>query len=208
MKLFQHRLQRDDGTAIDFRPSDNHGGTLRPRFLVMHYTAGRSADASARWLCNPIAKASAHLVIGADGTIIQLVPFDIVAWHAGASSWKDGARKLVGMNKHSIGIELDNAGKLVRQGTGFRSLSLGTEYSESEVIVATHKHQTAPAGWHVYPTAQLEAAFEVASLLVQHYRLKDVLGHEDIAPHRKFDPGPAFPMESFRTRLFGRAENR
>lgn len=208
MKLIQHRLQQDDGTAIDFRQSNNHGGKLRPKFLVMHYTAGRSADASARWLCNPIAKASAHVVIGRDGTVIQLVPFDIVAWHAGASSWKDGTRKLVGMNKHSIGIELDNPGKLVRQGAGFRSLSLGTEYSESEVIVATHKHQSAPAGWHVYPTAQLEAAFEVASLLVQHYALKDVLGHEDIAPHRKSDPGPAFPMDSFRTRLFGRAEDR
>jgi N-acetylmuramoyl-L-alanine amidase len=31
------------------------------------------------------------------------------------------------------------------------------------------------------------------------------MGHDDISPGRKFDPGPAFPMESLRTRLFGRA---
>jgi N-acetylmuramoyl-L-alanine amidase len=204
MRIDTHRLVHDDGTPIDFRASGNHGGPLRPRFLVMHYTAGRSADASVRWLCSPNAKASAHVVIGKDGKITQLVPFNVVAWHAGASAWKDGTRKLTGMNKHSIGIELDNPGKLVRQGAVFRSLFLGTEYAESDVIVATHKHQTEPAGWHVYPTAQLEAAFEVASLLVEQYGLKDVVGHEDIAPKRKSDPGPAFPMDSFRTRLLGR----
>lgn len=204
MKLIQHKLHADDDTPIDFRPSSNHGGKLRAQFLVMHYTAGRSADASARWLCNPRAKASAHVVIGRDGKVIQLVPFNTVAWHAGASRWKVGTRTLVGMNKHSIGIELDNPGRLVRQGNGYRSLALGTEYSDSEVIVATHKHEREPTGWPVYPTAQLEAAFEVASLLAEHYSLKDVIGHDDIAPARKRDPGPAFPMESFRTRLFGR----
>lgn len=174
----------------------------------MHYTAGRSCDHSARWLCEPRAKASAHVVIGRDGKVIQLVGFDRVAWHAGASSWKDGARKLVGLNRHSIGIELDNPGKLVRRGDKYRSLSLGLEFSDAEVIVATHKLEREPAGWFVYSEPQLDVAFEVASLLVQQYGLREVLGHDDIAPLRKRDPGPAFPMESFRSRLFGRAADR
>jgi N-acetylmuramoyl-L-alanine amidase len=37
-----------------------------------------------------------------------------------------------------------------------------------------------------------------------HYRLRDMLGHEDIAPGRKSDPGPAFPLENLRAKLLGR----
>jgi len=206
MKIQNHRLVGSQRNAIPFRKSPNHGGALTPSFLVMHYTAGRSADSSAGWLCDPRAKASAHLVIGKDGKIIQLVPFNVVAWHAGASSWNDGSKELVGMNKYSLGIELDNPGRLVRKGGRWRSLLLGRDYDDKDVLEATHKHETAPAGWYVYPQAQLDAAIEVATLLFEQYGLKDVVGHDDIAPARKADPGPAFPMDSFRARLVGRSD--
>ena len=205
MRIENHRLVGTQGRAIPFRKSPNHGGKLTPSFLVMHYTAGRSADSSAGWLCDPRAKASAHLVIGKEGKVIQLVPFNVVAWHAGASSWNDGSKELVGMNKYSIGIELDNPGKLVRKGERWRSLLLGRDYDDKDVLEATHKHETTLAGWCVYPHAQLNAALEVATLLFEQYGLRDVLGHDDIAPRRKSDPGPAFPMDSFRARLVGRA---
>src|SRR5262249_50256208 len=39
------------------------------------------------------------------------------------------------------------------------------------------------------------------------YGLRDVVGHDDIAPGRKVDPGPAFPMASFRSMLLGRRED-
>ncbi len=208
MRIANHRLQRDSGEAVRFMNSPNCGGTLRPSYLVMHYTAGRSADSAASWLCKPLAKAAAHLVIGKDGKVIQCVPFDIVAWHAGQSSWKDESGKtLVGMNRHSIGIELDNAGRVVRQGGKWRSLALGTTYPDTQVVEATHKHESKPSGWVVYPTAQLECAREVAALLINTYGLNDVLGHEDIAKGRKSDPGPAFPMSSFKSQLFGRASD-
>jgi N-acetylmuramoyl-L-alanine amidase len=80
-------------------------------------------------------------------------------------------------------------------------------YDSSEVIEAVHKDETQSCGWHVYPPEQIEAALTVAGLLINEYGLKDVVGHEDIAPHRKCDPGPAFPMSSFRSRLMGRTED-
>jgi UDP-N-acetylglucosamine:LPS N-acetylglucosamine transferase len=79
---------------------------------------------------------------------------------------------------------------------------LKDEYDDSEVIEAVHKHETEPRGWHTFTPEQIAAALEVSKLLVNHYNLRDVVGHDDIAPGRKLDPGPAFPMESFRACLF------
>ena len=113
MRIEDHRLILDDGSPADFVATDKMSGQLDHRYLVMHYTAGGSADGAIRTLTDPAVKASAHLVIAADGEITQLVPFDRVAWHAGVSSWQGLTR----LNGHSIGIELDNAGMLTPQGT-------------------------------------------------------------------------------------------
>lgn len=203
MNVSRHRLQLDTAVPVDLVRSPNTGGTLDPRYLVIHFTAGGSAQDSVEWLTNRSARASAHLVIGRDGTVTQLVPFDTVAWHAGASQW-DG---LTGLNQYSIGIELDNAGRLERKGDRWCSW-FGKAYPDEEVMVATHKHETKPSGWHVYPAAQIEATLKAAQALVQKYGLKDVLGHEDISPGRKCDPGPAFPLGNFKSRLIGRADDR
>ena len=202
MKITRHRLINDDDTPYPFVQSPNIGGKVEHKYLVMHFTAGRSAKESVDWLANPAAKASAHLVIGRDGGITQLVPFDRVAWHAGASSWEG----LQGLNQYSLGIELDNAGRLTRVGNRWRAW-FGAEVDDSQVLEAVHKHESAPSGWHVYTPEQIAAALAVAGLLVERYALRDVVGHEDIAPGRKSDPGPAFPMASFRARLLGRAED-
>lgn len=87
MKILRHRLQHDDGAPVPFENSPNQRGGLDAKYLIIHYTAGSSADSSVRWLTNPASEASAHLVIGRDGSITQLVAFDRVAWHAGKSRW-------------------------------------------------------------------------------------------------------------------------
>jgi N-acetylmuramoyl-L-alanine amidase len=200
----QHRLVRDDGQPYDWRPSPNVGQVpLRAEYLVIHYTAGRSLQESVSWLARPEARASAHLVIGRDGTVVQQVPFDRVAWHAGISAWEGKT----GLNHCSIGIELDNAGRLTRHGSRWRAW-FGGHYEAEDVLEATHKHESSPSGWHLYPPAQLEAAMEAAAALVTRYGLRDIIGHDDIAPGRKADPGPAFPMASFRSRVLGRQEDR
>ena len=76
---------------------------------------------------------------------------------------------------------------------------------DDEVTLATHKHETTQAGWHEYTEAQINAAIAVASLLNATYHFTDVLGHEGVSPDRKIDPGPLFPLGSFRSVVLGRA---
>lgn len=83
-----HRLRRD-GENVRFVSTPNMGGKVQPLYLIMHYTAGPTAEGAISWLANPAAKASAHLVIDRDGTVTQMVGFDRVAWHAGKSRWQD-----------------------------------------------------------------------------------------------------------------------
>src|SRR5690606_16389776 len=101
-----------------------------------HYTAGSDAKSSAKYLAQADVKASAHLVIGRNGEIYQLVPFDTIAWHAGISSYQGRS----GYNNFSIGIELDNAGPLEKTGADYVSW-FGKKYMESERVLKTHRNE-------------------------------------------------------------------
>ncbi|MBC8125495.1 MAG: N-acetylmuramoyl-L-alanine amidase [Candidatus Kapabacteria bacterium] len=203
MIISSHKLCNDDASPLPMTASPNVGGVLKAKYLVMHFTGGSSAASSATWLRNPVSKASAHIVIGRDGAVVQLVPFNKIAWHAGVSSW-EGLR---GMNAHSIGIELDNAGRVTKRADGKWQNALGVVVPASAVVEGAHKNDGRVSFWHTYSPAQIESARVVAALLVQKYGLVDIIGHDDIAPGRKIDPGPAFPMESFRSLVMGRAES-
>jgi N-acetyl-anhydromuramoyl-L-alanine amidase len=48
-------------------------------------------------------KVSSHFLVRRDGEIIQFVPVERRAWHAGASSWRGRSR----CNDFSVGIELE-----------------------------------------------------------------------------------------------------
>lgn len=206
MKIRNHFLARDDGQAAAFSASPHVGGVITPRLLVLHYTAGSSAASTVAWFRDPQSKVSAHLVIARDGSVIQLVPFNREAWHAGRSRWGS----LSGLNRYSVGVELDNAGRLIRSGGKWVSPLTRRSYPDSEVTVALHKNDPVggqPCGWHAYTPAQIEATLGCGMALVNQYGLSDILGHEDISPGRKSDPGPDFPMESVRARLMGRGKD-
>lgn len=198
LAIKNHRLT---GTDVSFRQTPNVGGALRARFVLLHYTAGRTLDSAVTSLCarKPQGSASAHIVLGRDGRIVQLAPFDVVTWHAGVSQWNG----INGLNAHAIGIEMDNAGLLHREGE--RCVSwFGQAYPEKEVVMAEHRHGGGVRPWHHYTGVQIERALELCELLVSHYGLEDVLGHEDVARGRKIDPGPAFPLSAVRGRALGR----
>jgi len=89
--------------------SPNHDARpphVRPSLLVLHYTGMTSAASAVARLCDPAAAVSAHYVLDEGGTVIQLVPEERRAWHAGLGGW----RSLTDVNGHSIGIELVNPG--------------------------------------------------------------------------------------------------
>jgi AmpD protein len=48
-------------------------------------------------------KVSAHFLVRRDGSVVQFVPLQRRAWHAGASSWRGRER----CNDFSVGIELE-----------------------------------------------------------------------------------------------------
>lgn len=215
MRIDNGRMRWDTGTSIRFESSPNHGAEiLERRFLVIHYTAGRSLEKSVRTLTSPRRKASAHFVVGQDGTPVQLVDTGLQAWHAGKSEWHTGFERepgrpdvVVGLNRYSVGLELDNYGALQRDGKGSWRTWWGEHVPDDLVVVATHKNGGHERGWHAYSSAQIQTAYEICEALIDAYpTIEDVLGHDDIAPTRKIDPGPAFPMDSFRSWLFGRGE--
>jgi len=193
--LIQNFQLLQNNLPVRFVKSPNIDVPLQERlFVVMHYTGGASFSASVAWLTSKSSAVSAHLVIGRDGEVAQLVPFDLRAWHAGTSAWKG----YTGINNYSIGIELDNAGMMKRSGSQWVS-TFGRVYPDAEVLAAPHKSvPNVIYGWHNYTEAQLKSAAEVVAALVKAYGIQEIIGHDDVATGRKWDPGPAFPMEKFR----------
>ncbi len=110
---------------------------------------------------------SSHYLIG-DGpaTVYQLVDENRRAWHAGDSQW-DGRTWL---NSSSIGIEIVNP--------GFTDTPTGRR-------------------WHPYSEAQIEALIALLKDIVKRNNIQPryIIGHSDIAPLRKLDPGPLFPWK-------------
>lgn len=112
-------------------------------------------------------KVSSHyLVRDSPVEIARLVDEDRRAFHAGVSSWKGQTM----LNSASIGIEIVNRGD--DKGTD------GSIYPD-------------------YPKEQIDAVIQLVKSIVQRHGIRPdrILGHSDIAPLRKVDPGPKFPWK-------------
>jgi N-acetylmuramoyl-L-alanine amidase len=109
MVLFVSDFRPDSCVVAEVRASPNHGerrpGT-KPNMLVLHYTGMTDAQAALAHLCSPASEVSSHYVVMEDGRIIQCVPEERRAWHAGQSSWAGETD----INSCSIGIEIVNPG--------------------------------------------------------------------------------------------------
>ena len=119
------------------------------------FTNELPADAHPYFAGIAAGRVSSHLLIRRDGELIQYVPLDQRAWHAGVSSFQDQKE----CNNFSIGIELE-----------------GTD------IIP-------------YSDEQYERLATVTRIIQKRYPCitpDRIVGHCDIAPDRKTDPGPVF----------------
>lgn len=160
-------LEPRQGYVVD------HGYTApshssRVRHLVLHYTDGGEAHSLAT-LTGP--RVSVHYVVPLPSRwvhgrplVYQLVDESRRAWHAGVSAWKQRSN----LNDTSIGIEIVNRGP--------------TDTARGRV-------------WAPYPPAQIDAVIALARDIIARHDIAptNVVGHSDIAPSRKIDPGPRFP---------------
>jgi N-acetyl-anhydromuramoyl-L-alanine amidase len=110
---------------------------------------------------------SSHLLVRRDGELVQYVPFQLRAWHAGTSSYCGRDR----CNDFSIGIELEGTDDMAYEPEQYRALC----------------------------DAILALCDTYGSLSAQR-----VVGHNDIAPGRKTDPGPVFDWPRLRALLAAR----
>jgi N-acetylmuramoyl-L-alanine amidase len=179
------------------------GEPLEPSLLIMHYTANQSAAGTVSWFQSPVSKVSAHLVVDFDGTITQMVPFNRRAAHAGASRW----RGREGCNAFSIGVEVVNPGPLRRRSDGTFVDSNGKTW-EGKVVEGQHKNGNSDFRfWAEYAENQLASVREACVAIARAYPIREIVGHDDVAPTRKFDPGPAFPLQMLRSVLAPRDQD-
>jgi N-acetylmuramoyl-L-alanine amidase len=106
---------------------------------------------------------SHYLINDRPPTIYRLVDEDRRAWHAGPSYWQGYTH----LNSSSIGIEIVNSGN-------------GGDPN---------------AGYAEYPGQQIEQVIELVRDVQRRHGVRPdrVLGHSDVQPLTKQDPGPRFP---------------
>ncbi len=157
---------RPEGSAVDLIVV--HGISLPPGefggpWIDALFTNSLPPDAHPYFEQVAGLRVSAHALVRRDGEVVQYVPFQRRAWHAGASSWQGRER----CNDYSVGIELE-----------------GTDAS-------------------AYEPAQYEVLARLVALLCRAYpglSTERVVGHSDVAPGRKSDPGIAFDWPLLRAR--------
>jgi N-acetylmuramoyl-L-alanine amidase len=193
MQLKNHRL-----IGAPFRAARLTGGVIVPEVVILHDTAGHLGNGSSvEWLATGKG-ASAHFVVAIDGFITQLVPTNRRAGHAGESAYHGRS----GVNDFSIGIEIENPGRLVPVGSGVGQAWFGKTF-HGVVEITTPEHGA--GAWMPYPEAQIDAVEKLLRCLFDSIRtLKDIRGHWYVSPGRKADTNPLFRMEAIRARILGR----
>mgnify|MGYP001599951100 FL=1 len=137
----------------------------RIQFVIVHYTSA-SLERSLQLLTH--GEVSSHYLISDDknATVYKLMDENQRAWHAGESQWQGRTW----LNSSSIGIEIVNP--------GFKDTPTGRL-------------------WYPYSEAQIQGLIALLKDISKRNGIspRHIIGHSDIAPLRKLDPGPLFPWK-------------
>jgi N-acetylmuramoyl-L-alanine amidase len=173
--------------------------------LVIHYTACPT-DEALYTLTSKTASVSAHYLIPPEGgDVYRLVEEEKRAWHAEVSHWRESDD----VNSASIGIENVNWGYtygwVPPEPETSRPL---LRYTWSSVVHVERKigeYLPLQRQWHPFPATQIETLSTLAQEILHRWPIKpeNVVGHSDIAPQRKVDPGPLFPWEQLAAKGIG-----
>jgi len=176
---------------IKLIPSCNIRPTNNPRAVVIHGTRGPLTGAITTF--QKLNNTSAHYIIDRDGTVIQLVPENLGAYHVtcyGARSiclpscpiCDDQNGNLVEPATQSIGIELVNAGTVTNPDTFDGPLY------EDFTLAFGYRY------WDDYPEAQIKSLILLVNDIRERWKIPIdmVMGHYRI--NTNTDPGPALNL--------------
>jgi N-acetyl-anhydromuramyl-L-alanine amidase AmpD len=190
-----------------------------PEGAVIHYTAGSNdAHATINWGRE---MGYCYLLIDREGLIYQSAPLDEWGYHAGESSYLGRTS----MSRYLVGIEMISAGRLTtipskEKGEttkyaawfhfipGTQNLKKGVKLFEaSEVRFSKSEGNIQAGNYHKYSEAQ-ELSLISLLLWLRHnnedvFTFNNVLGHDEISPRRKQDPGGSLSstMNNFRSKI-------
>lgn len=175
-----------------------------PTHIVWHTTSTKRGTAAS--LAERIKKlppkgesgSSWHVCIGSDGTIYQSVSFEKGSWHAGGRT----AAKINGKsyNRFSVGIEVENLGRVVECKDGsLRAWPFLKPGYKPGPIVKRNDTFIDPYDdrmYHRFPEPQLAACKRLQRILREMYGSLKEVGHYEVDPTRKEDPGQWFMVEA------------
>lgn len=169
--------------VIRDRPSPNFDARARPiDLVVLHYTGMQDADAALRRLTDPEPVAGAYPGPWQTPSADPNAPLPRVSAHYVLD--EDGvAYRLVAEENRAW-----HAGVSSWRGEGdVNSRAIGIE-----IVNGGHDF-----GLPEFPDAQIEALIALLGEILTRWDLKPsrVVGHSDIAPERKLDPGEKFPWK-------------
>ncbi|MGP4848397.1 N-acetylmuramoyl-L-alanine amidase, partial [Marinobacter sp. 1Y8] len=163
--------------VIDSDSYQATGKSERIKTIVLHYTVSDN-DRSIKTLTT--GNVSAHYLVldNDDNRIYNLVPESERAWHAGDGGF---AGRTI-LNDTSIGIEIVNSGIKPEYRDALKNGTL--DYHPYEHYVA-------------FDELQIKKVAQLVQDIAARYDIspKNIIGHSDMAPSRKIDPGAKFPWE-------------